>query len=40
MLPGCSQSLDELRENMRWWFAASYHLVKIILLAKFGVFGG
>ena len=32
---GTSETLDELREDMRWWFWASKHEVKIVLLAKF-----
>ena len=31
---GDSQSLEGLRNDMRWWFAASQHEVKIVLLAK------
>lgn len=32
---GHSETLGELRKDMRWWFAASGHQVKIVLLAKF-----
>lgn len=32
---GHSQSLGELHNDMRWWFSASNHQVKIVLLAKF-----
>jgi len=32
---GDSETLDELRNDMRWWFSASDHQVKIVLLAKF-----
>ncbi|KAK4043761.1 hypothetical protein C8A01DRAFT_12720 [Parachaetomium inaequale] len=32
---GDSESLAELRLDMRWWFAMSEHQVKIVLLAKF-----
>ncbi|EHK51033.1 hypothetical protein TRIATDRAFT_181083, partial [Trichoderma atroviride IMI 206040] len=28
-------SLHALRDDMRWWFSASDHQVKIVLLAKF-----
>ena len=31
---GDSQSLNELRDDMRWWFSASDHAVKIVLLIK------
>ncbi|CAK7563086.1 MAG: hypothetical protein SEPTF4163_000943 [Sporothrix epigloea] len=31
---GDSQSLEGLRNDMRWWFAASQHEVKIVLVAK------
>ena len=31
---GYSQSLEGLRNDMRWWFAASQHEVKIVLVAK------
>jgi hypothetical protein len=31
---GFSQSLNGLRSRMRWWFAASNHQVKIVLLSK------
>ena len=31
---GHSQSLEGLRRDMRWWFSASEHQVKIVLLAK------
>jgi hypothetical protein len=30
-----SEPLDELHNDMRWWFSASDHQVQIILLAKF-----
>jgi hypothetical protein len=32
---GDSETLEELRNDMRWWFSASDHQVKIVLLAKF-----
>ncbi len=32
---GHSESLTRLRQDMRWWFDASNHQVKIVLLAKF-----
>src|SRR3569833_3259435 len=32
---GDSETLDELRNDMRWWFSAADHQVKIVLLAKF-----
>ncbi len=32
---GVSESLNELRNDMRWWFATSDHQVKLVLLAKF-----
>ncbi|KAI1405897.1 hypothetical protein F4819DRAFT_493865 [Hypoxylon fuscum] len=32
---GASESLNQLRADMRWWFAASNHDVKIVILAKF-----
>lgn len=32
---GHSQTLEALRRDMRWWFGASNHQVKIVLLAKF-----
>ncbi|KAI0457006.1 hypothetical protein F5B21DRAFT_465191 [Xylaria acuta] len=32
---GDSEPLGELRRDMRWWFSASDHQVKIVLLAKF-----
>ncbi|KAH0491495.1 hypothetical protein TgHK011_002924 [Trichoderma gracile] len=32
---GQSESLHALRDDMRWWFSASDHQVKIVLLAKF-----
>ncbi|KAI5864087.1 hypothetical protein GGS23DRAFT_562851 [Durotheca rogersii] len=32
---GDSESLSALRDDMRWWFLASDHDVKIVLLAKF-----
>ena len=31
---GDSESLEALREDMQWWFSASNHQVKIVLLAK------
>jgi len=31
---GFSQSLNSLRSRMRWWFDASSHQVKIVLLSK------
>lgn len=31
---GMSQTLNGLRDKMRWWFRASNHAVKIVLLAK------
>ncbi|KAI0894028.1 hypothetical protein F4806DRAFT_503782 [Annulohypoxylon nitens] len=31
---GVSESLAQLRSDMQWWFAASNHDVKIVLLAK------
>lgn len=31
---GVSQSLPDLRSTIRWWFAASEHAVKIVLLVK------
>ncbi|SPO04780.1 uncharacterized protein DNG_07465 [Cephalotrichum gorgonifer] len=31
---GVSETLSELRGDMRWWFGASDHQVKIVLLAK------
>lgn len=31
---GDSEPLTELRNDMRWWFSASDHKVKIVLLAK------
>ena len=31
-----SQSLALLRDDVRWWFSASDHGVKIVLLIKFG----
>ncbi|KAM7183797.1 hypothetical protein V8F33_013376 [Rhypophila sp. PSN 637] len=31
---GFSQTMDELRNDMRWWFNASNHDVKIVLLVK------
>jgi hypothetical protein len=33
---GVSEPLSELHRDMRWWFSASGHQVKIILLVKFG----
>lgn len=30
---GDSETLDDLREDMRWWFGTSDHQVKIVLLA-------
>ncbi len=32
---GTSESLSELHRDMRWWFAASQHQVKIVVLVKF-----
>lgn len=32
---GTSESLSALHDDMRWWFSASNHDVKIVLLAKF-----
>lgn len=32
---GHSESLNQLRNDMRWWFMASNHDVKIVILAKF-----
>ncbi|KAJ8126979.1 hypothetical protein O1611_g6658 [Lasiodiplodia mahajangana] len=32
---GVSESSSTLREDMRWWFLASNHNVKIVLLTKF-----
>jgi hypothetical protein len=32
---GYSESMVRLREDMYWWFSASDHQVKIVLLAKF-----
>lgn len=32
---GVSQSLRSLRTQMRWWFSASSHDVKIVILVKF-----
>ncbi|KIN07404.1 hypothetical protein OIDMADRAFT_99569 [Oidiodendron maius Zn] len=32
---GHSESLPELRADMRWWFSTSNHDVKIVILAKF-----
>jgi hypothetical protein len=32
---GDSESLTRLRQDMTWWFEASNHQVKIVLLAKF-----
>jgi len=31
---GYSETLHELRNDMRWWFSASDHQVKIVILAK------
>ncbi len=31
---GASQSLPDLRNTIRWWFSASDHAVKIVLLVK------
>lgn len=31
---GYSQSIIALRQQMRWWFTASQHRVKIVLLIK------
>ena len=32
---GDSETLSELHRDMRWWFAASQHQVKIVVLVKF-----
>ena len=32
---GDSESLQELYDDMRWWFSVSDHQVKIVILAKF-----
>ncbi|XXH00950.1 Ceramide glucosyltransferase [Hypoxylon texense] len=32
---GVSESLTQLRADMRWWFAVSNHDVKIVILTKF-----
>jgi len=32
---GYSESLDDLHDDMNWWFRESYHQVKIVVLAKF-----
>ncbi|KAK3373768.1 hypothetical protein B0T24DRAFT_274139 [Lasiosphaeria ovina] len=32
---GYSETLPELQKDMRWWFQASNHQVKIVILAKF-----
>ncbi|KAK3363866.1 hypothetical protein B0T25DRAFT_528633 [Lasiosphaeria hispida] len=32
---GYSMSLNRLRQAMRWWFSASNHQVKVVVLAKF-----
>ena len=32
---GVSESLRALRDDMKWWFSASDHQVKIVLLTKF-----
>lgn len=32
---GDSESLPQLRADMRWWFSTSNHDVKIVILAKF-----
>jgi hypothetical protein len=32
---GYSESLEALRNDVRWWFSASNHQVKIVALAKF-----
>lgn len=34
---GYSQSLEDLQKDMRWWFSASDHQVKIVLLSKFDI---
>lgn len=34
MEAGDSPTLEDLRRDMRWWFSASDHQVKIVLLAK------
>jgi hypothetical protein len=39
-MSGRSQSLEELREDMRWWFTASDHLAKIVLLASLALVEG
>lgn len=31
---GYSQSFNQLRQSMHWWFSASNHQVKIVVLAK------
>ncbi|KAK0717053.1 hypothetical protein B0T26DRAFT_708277, partial [Lasiosphaeria miniovina] len=33
--PGHSETLPELHKDMRWWFQASNHEVKIVILVKF-----
>jgi len=33
--PGYSESLNHVRDDMRWWFSESKHDVKIVILAKF-----
>lgn len=35
ILAGASESLNQLRADMRWWFVASTHDVKIAILARF-----
>ncbi|KAK4218434.1 hypothetical protein QBC37DRAFT_305998 [Rhypophila decipiens] len=35
ILAGDFETINELREDMRWWFRASDHAVKIAVLAKF-----
>ncbi|KAK3683440.1 hypothetical protein B0T22DRAFT_500965 [Podospora appendiculata] len=32
---GASESLNELRNDMRWWFSASNHEVRVVILAQF-----
>jgi hypothetical protein len=32
---GVSETLEELRNDMKWWFGTSDHQVQIVLLAKF-----
>lgn len=35
ILAGATETLDQLRHDMQWWFPASNHDVKIVLLVKF-----